>query len=135
MNKQSFKPELQSIYEIQKFVKQYLKKQKTYSDKVSSIIDLIIEELIVNIVNYGFKNTSDGNIEIEVSISGEKLNLKISDNGIPFNPLKVPAPDVNASLEDRNIGGLGIFFVLQKVSACSYENKNGRNELTITIDI
>ena len=134
MCKQSFKPELQSVSKIQNFAKEYLKKQKIHGEKIFGIIDLIIEELVVNIVNYGFKDVSKGIIGIEVHTSEGKINLKISDNGIPFNPLNIPAPDINLPLKDRKIGGLGIFFVKQKSRHCSYSYKNGINELSITID-
>ncbi len=134
MNKQSFKPELQSIYEIQGFVKEYLREQNNYSDKVSGIIDLIVEEIVVNIVNYGFKDKAEGMINVEVDISGGKINLRICDNGIPFNPLDMPDPDINIPLQDRKIGGLGIFFVTQKSSACTYFYEDGMNVLNITLE-
>ena len=134
MNKQSFKPELRSIYEIQRFVKEYFREQNNYTDKVSGIIDLIVEEIVVNIVNYGFKDKAEGMINVEVDISGGKINLRICDNGIPFNPLDMPAPDINIPLQDRKIGGLGIFFVTQKSSACTYSYEDGMNVLNITLE-
>ncbi len=134
MNKQSFKPELQSIYQIQNFVKNYLKKQNLYTEKISGIMDLIVEELIINIVNYGFEDNSKGIITVEIKISGGKIDLTICDNGIPFNPLNAPVPDINAPLQDRRIGGLGIFFVVQKSSSCTYSHENGENILNIKIE-
>ncbi len=134
MNRQSFNPELQSIYGIQKFVKKYLREQNIYTEKLSCLIDLIVEEIVVNIVDYGFKDKAEGMINVEVDISGGKINLRIYDNGIPFNPLKVPAPDIDLSLQDRKIGGLGIFFVTQKSSDCSYSYENGMNVLNITLE-
>ncbi len=133
MDKKSFKPEFQSIYEIHDFVKKYLISKNSYTQELSATIDLIIEEVVVNIINYGLKDISKGIINVEVNISGKKLNLKISDNGIPFNPLEAPGPDINASLEDRGIGGLGIFLVKQKSNAITYSRKNSMNELSITL--
>ena len=132
MESKSFKPNLKSVEKIQEFVGENLKKRKS-DEKQLFKINLLIEEIIVNIVNYAFKDTKEGLIDIEISILSDKLLLNISDNGIPFNPLKAKEPDISASLENRNPGGLGIFFVKQIAKSIDYSFKNNKNCIMLII--
>jgi sigma-B regulation protein RsbU (phosphoserine phosphatase) len=58
--------------------------------------------------------------------------LQFEDSGPPFNPLEWPDPDTKAAIEDRNIGGLGIYMVKKMTGQTSYERLDGKNLLTIT---
>jgi len=136
MIKKSFTSELESVFKIQQFVRNYLRKyEKKESDmnKLSDI-DLIVEEIVVNIIKYGFEDISKGIIKVEIDTLEGKTILNFLDNGIPFNPLTVPMPDIKLSLEDREIGGLGIFFVRQKSQKFDYSRENNQNKLSIVID-
>ena len=93
-----------------------------------NIIRLVIEELIVNIVNY----SGSDYIDIELKRDENSITLCFRDNGIPFNPLKRVMPDTTLPLEKRQIGGLGIFLVIKKTDAISYEYTNGENILTVS---
>ena len=133
MEKQSFKANLESIQKIQDFVEENLRGKKSDRSKLFKI-NILIEEIVVNIVNYAFNNTAEGVINIEIDISGDKMFFKISDNGIPFNPLKAKEPDISASLEDRKVGGLGIFFVKQIAKDISYSYQNSKNCISLIIE-
>jgi sigma-B regulation protein RsbU (phosphoserine phosphatase) len=61
----------------------------------------------------------------------ERLTVTISDDGLPFNPLSAKAPDTKASLEDRDIGGLGIHLVRSMVDDVSYHRRIDKNVLTL----
>jgi len=58
----------------------------------------------------------------------------ISDQGAPFNILEVPDPDVTGDISDREIGGLGVFFVKEMVDEARYRRKGNRNILTLIFD-
>ena len=132
MEKQSFKANLESIQKIQDFVQENLRGKKSDKAKLFKI-NVLIEEIVVNIVNYAFNNTTEGVIDIEIDTSDDKMFFKISDNGIPFDPLKAKEPDISAPLENRNIGGLGIFFVKQIAKDISYSYQNNRNCISLVI--
>ena len=85
---------------------------------------VIIDEIASNIVR------CSGATSFTVEVRGER-ELAISDDGKPFNPLEVARPDVNAPLEDRKVGGLGIFIVRELTESVAYERRGGRNVLTI----
>ncbi|MDR0900553.1 MAG: ATP-binding protein [Methanobrevibacter sp.] len=98
-------------------------------------LELSIEEIFVNIVNYGFKEdkTTDNNvfIVIELKENPSRVIITFKDKGIPFNPLKSDDPDLSLSIEDREIGGLGILLVKKNVDKMDYEYKDGENILTL----
>ena len=93
--------------------------------------NLCLDEIFTNIVDYGYKNQG-GEIEIELSVGDGKMTAQISDSAPPFDPLaEVADPNLDASLEDRDVGGLGIFFVKKHMDDIAYTRANGRNILRL----
>lgn len=94
-------------------------------------LKLILEELALNVIDYGNKGGTEP-IEIRLAARGETIVVEISDVGQPFDPLKdAPAPDLNLSLEERPIGGLGLYLVKTMVDEMHYRWEDGRNHLTL----
>ena len=98
-------------------------------DKVISAIDMAAEELLTNIISYGYDSNTTHYIEIWLTTSGKEVSLVIEDDGKPFNPLEAPEPDTESDIEDRPIGGLGLFLVKKMMDEVKYEFKSGRNSL------
>nr|WP_319493756.1 ATP-binding protein [uncultured Desulfobacter sp.] len=132
MEIKTFKPEIESVYRIQKFVKSGLSLEAANKRKCFAI-DLIIEELVVNIATYGTKDIKTGVIDVCIDIEDETLYIAISDNGPAFNPLKEKDPDIFVPLEDRQVGGLGIYLVKQFVKDIQYERKDHKNLIRLWI--
>ena len=59
------------------------------------------------------------------------ITFRMSDKGVPFDPLKKPDPDITLSAEDREIGGLGIFITKKTMDSVRYDYENGENILTM----
>jgi serine/threonine-protein kinase RsbW len=133
MEKKSFKPDLESVKKIQGFVENNIKGEKSDKKRLFKI-NILIEEIVVNIVNYAFKDMQDGIIDIEIDTSDDEISLRVFDNGLPFNPLEAEEPDINAPLKDRNPGGLGIFFVKQIAKSFKYSYKNSKNCISLIIE-
>lgn len=94
-------------------------------------ITLTVEELVSNVINYGYEDT--GNlIMLTFSLNDDVLSILIEDEGKAFNPLDMPAPDINAPVEDRKIGGLGIHLAKTLMDSFAYERKGDMNRVTIT---
>lgn len=91
---------------------------------------LSVEEVVENIVRYAYTN-GNGFINVSTSVEDGILSIKLKDGGIPFNPLEKEDPDVTAALEDRPIGGLGIFLCKQMMDSVEYEYVDGCNVLTM----
>jgi anti-sigma regulatory factor (Ser/Thr protein kinase) len=90
-------------------------------------IDLAVEEIFVNIAHY----SGSAEAIIKCSLESNKLEISFSDNGIAFNPLARPDPDLSLSAEERKIGGLGIYLTKKFMDTVSYEYKDGMNCLRI----
>lgn len=91
------------------------------------IIRLAVEELVVNIVDYAGSDYLD----VEIVRDENHIMLRFRDNGVPFNPLAKEPPDITLPMEQRRIGGLGIFLVIKKMDEVWYEYLNGENVLTV----
>ena len=90
-------------------------------------IRLCVEEVEENILDYS------GSTWVDVNVNSQTDSLKIvfSDGGVEFDPLSNPEPDINASLEDRKIGGLGIFLCKQMMDSVEDEYADNCNILTM----
>ena len=96
-------------------------------------INLVLEELLVNISKYAYKDNK-GVIDISYEISDDHKSIKVTikDKGKEFNPLEKENPDLKATAENRKIGGLGIFIVKNMVDAIKYQRKENENILEFT---
>ncbi|GMR23355.1 MAG: ATP-binding protein [Acidobacteriota bacterium] len=89
---------------------------------------LITEEVITNVVKYAEADT----IRIDFKVSDITIILEVRDDGKAFDPLRTTAPDLEASVEDRRLGGLGIHLVQALADELSYERRGGWNVLRLT---
>ncbi|MCQ2181002.1 MAG: ATP-binding protein [Bacteroidales bacterium] len=97
------------------------------SEDLKFKIRLCVEEVEENILDYS------GSTWVDVSVDGSTDVLKIvfQDGGVEFDPLSNPEPDINAPLEERKIGGLGIFLCKQMMDSLDYHFENGKNVFTM----
>ena len=102
------------------------------SPKVQMQLELVVEEIFVNIASYAYGG-GEGEAVLRGRILTDPAGLELifMDKGTPYDPLARTDPDVDAAMEDRNIGGLGIFLVKKNVDAIHYEYKDGQNILSI----
>lgn len=92
---------------------------------------VVIDELLINTISYGFAGRNGGEVSIEAELRPDRLSVTLSDDGNPFNPLGLPAPDTTLSVDDRPIGGLGIHLVRQMMDQVSYHRRADRNVLVL----
>lgn len=94
--------------------------------------ELAVEELFMNVVMHASHGDSVPRVEVSLALAGDGVTMTVEDNGPPFDPLSLPAPDVDASLAERPIGGLGVFLVRKSMDAVSYRRVGERNRLSIS---
>ena len=92
---------------------------------------LVCEELVVNVVDYAYPEETEGYLDIEIEREKDSIVIRFKDGGTPFNPLAREMPDITLPLEERRIGGLGIFLTVKKMDDVSYDYVNNENVLTI----
>ncbi len=94
--------------------------------------ELALEELFMNVVMHGSAAGSRRCVEVSLTLGADNLTMTMEDDGPGFDPLSLPAPDVTASLEDRPVGGLGVFLVRQLMDTVTYARVGGRNQLRMS---
>ena len=95
-------------------------------------IDVAVEELFVNIASYAYApGSGSATVRMEVEEDPKTVVITFVDCGVPYDPLAKEDPDVTLSLNDREIGGLGIFMVKKSMDDMIYAYENGQNVLTI----
>jgi anti-sigma regulatory factor (Ser/Thr protein kinase) len=99
--------------------------------KEFSTLRLICEELVVNVVDYAYPEDAEGYLDVEIEREDNSILIRFKDGGTPFNPLAREMPDVTLPLEERRIGGLGIFLTVKKMDEVLYDYVNNENVLTI----
>lgn len=99
--------------------------------KVGMNLSLALDEVLTNIISYGFDDGLRHRIEVDLSLAGTALRAVVRDGGRPFDPLGAPPPDLDLPLEERGIGGLGIHFVRTLMDEVSYRREGDRNVLTL----
>ena len=122
--------ELRSLELMTRFVRNGAEKHGIGSKDVNRI-QLAAEEVLVNIISYAYPD-KNGDIQITYEIMEDKgLVMKVIDWGIPFDPLSVAEPNIEAPIEDRKIGGLGIFIIRNIMDEVSYKREGCQNILTL----
>ena len=100
--------------------------------KIQMAVCVAIEEVFVNIAHYAYPD-KEGNMTLSIGLdeAGRTVTFRMADQGVPFDPLQKPDPDITLSAEDREIGGLGIFITKKTMNTVTYAYENGENVLTM----
>lgn len=97
-------------------------------------LNLALEELITNTINYGFEAGSDQRIDVSLTSDGRTVSVAIEDGGRAFDPLlDVQPPDLDADVDGREIGGLGVHFVRELTDNLAYQRIGERNRLSFSL--
>ncbi len=112
-----------------------LAKKWELSQALAMNINLVIEEAVSNIIFYAFADTDKHEIRILISLENSSLTIKITDDGILFNPLEQKQPEINLPAEERPVGGLGIFLISQIMDKMHYSRQKNQNILTLNKSI
>jgi len=99
--------------------------------KILFQVNLALDELVTNIISYAYSDCLVHEVLIEISFADSTISLTVSDDGVAFDPMTIPEPDLNQSAENREIGGLGIHFVRKNMDCMEYQRLDGRNILSL----
>lgn len=112
--------DIKELYKLNEFIEGTIQKKDFQ-------IELILEEIFVNIVNY----SNSDYIKVNADYDDSTLTIEFIDNGIEFNPILKEKPNFPDNIDDANIGGLGIYLTKQMADDLHYEYKNGENHLKV----
>jgi serine/threonine-protein kinase RsbW len=98
-------------------------------------LQLVVEEAFTNVVQYAYNDEQLHHIELEVQLENNVLRLVIQDDGVPYDPTVKQDPDTLLSVDERQIGGLGIFLIKQMMDRVAYERTGDKNRLIMEKDL
>ncbi len=106
-------------------------KRENLSRDVIFAAKLVLEELLTNTISYGYSDKSVQLIEIRLEVRGDQLIISTVDDGLAFDPRTAKEPNIESSLKDRAIGGLGVHLVKNLMDRVEYRHKDGKNHVTL----
>jgi anti-sigma regulatory factor (Ser/Thr protein kinase) len=106
-------------------------RQHGLPDGVLHDLKLALEEILTNVISYGYTDSREHEIRVRLSIEPGEMRVDVEDDGKPFNPLEAPKADTTKRLEDREPGGLGIDLVRKLTDGLEYQRHEGKNLLVM----
>jgi serine/threonine-protein kinase RsbW len=96
--------------------------------RASYRLRLAVDEIATNVIVHGYAKAGlQGGLELGADIDDRTLTISIEDTGVAFNPFQAPVPDTDLLLEQRPIGGLGVYLAMRSVDEFLYERVGDRN--------
>lgn len=120
--------DLNEISRLQEFIEE-LGEELALSVETTMNINLALEEAVVNIIMYAYPGDEQHEILLKVILNEQQLIFWLTDNGQSFDPTQVPEADITAPIEEREIGGLGIFLIRNIMNEVTYTRLDGENHL------
>jgi serine/threonine-protein kinase RsbW len=106
--------------------------QAGFDDTAVYAIQTAVDEACSNIIEHAYRGDDSGTIDITVTTTGDCITIRLIDQGIPFNPINIPEPDISASLKERSNHGLGLYFMRKLMDDIRFEFSEGNgNVLTM----
>ena len=103
----------------------------TIAPEIEYDLNLALDEIVSNVVKHAYPEGGEHLFSLHISLSDDEFVARVEDDGVEFNPMEHPAPDLDAPLEERKEGGLGIFLVRQIMTSVDYQRMMGTNIVTL----
>jgi serine/threonine-protein kinase RsbW len=94
-------------------------------------MQVALDEVLTNIMKYAYTDNAEHEIHIRFRVFDNVLEAVIEDDGAPFDPLAIPAPDLSTPLHERRVGGVGIHFVMNLMDEVTYDRVGERNRFVL----
>lgn len=119
-----------NLAEVRSFVEMHTDEIKL-DEKVVLHIALAVDEACTNIIKHAYNNSANEKIWIKIKATNKKINIRITDNGNPFDPSIIGEPNIAKSQKMKKGGGLGMFLIKKIMDKVKYNPKRGSNELIL----
>ena len=121
---------LDNLTRAAEFMDTTLSKWDVPADKRGRLA-LAADEVITNVFLYAYPDEEKGTVTISLQHDGRRVSISVVDRGMPFDPTQHPEPDTSLTIEEREIGGLGIHLTRQMVDDLRYDRSGDENRLTL----
>ena len=122
---------LESLSDFRQFIKGHCTGIPGVTDEILYDVQLAVDEACANIISHGYADLDPGSIILDLDIHPDKVIVTLTDFGHSFEPSSTPVPDVNAPIEERELGGFGLFFIQQSMDEMSYQVTEDGNKMTL----
>lgn len=127
----TFEASVDNLHEVLGFLEEQLEMHGA-SMKMITVTSISVEEMYANVCMYAYQDQGIvGECVVGIGFDGDDAIITLTDTGMPFNPLAKADPDVHASVEERGIGGLGIYMVKEYMDECTYDRVDDKNIFTM----
>jgi len=106
-------------------------REHSLGDEVEFDLNLVLEELFTNAVSHGECAGMEKAVQVRLQLLNDGVHVEYADRGRPFDPLTAPEPNLDASLEERRVGGLGVHLVRQIMRDLEYRRAGDWNRITM----
>jgi anti-sigma regulatory factor (Ser/Thr protein kinase) len=118
------------IERLSRLVEEFSEANGLATDDINAV-NLLLDEIVINIVSHAYDDTLEHQITVSLALESDVLSIRVEDDGRPFNPLEAPEPNLDLPIEERPVGGLGIYIARSIADQMQYQREDGRNVLTI----
>lgn len=109
-------------------------KRRRWPEEMVFKVKLAVEEMGLNIIDHGYGSDESKELEFRLTADDDSVTMEFIDEARPFDPLtETPRPDTDAGIEERDIGGLGVYLVREMMDEVRYAREGSRNRLTLVI--
>lgn len=122
---------LESLSDFREFLRMKCAALPGVTEEILYDIQLAVDEACTNIITHGYADMDPGSIILDLEIDADKLTTSLTDFGHAFEPGSAPVPDVDAPIEERELGGFGLFFIQQSVDHMEYRVTEDGNTMTL----
>lgn len=123
---------LESLKDFREFIKEHCADLPGVTDEILYDLQLAVDEACTNIITHGYADMDPGSVILDLQVQPDKLTLFLTDFGHSFEPGNAPLPDVDSSIEERELGGFGLFFIQQSMDDMDYQVTEDGNKMILT---
>ncbi len=125
---------LENLTQVAEFFDNFCEKN-SIDMGVNQKINLSLDDLLNNIISYGYRDSELHQISLEFTLLEKEIIVVVQDDAVAFNPFNGDGVDTSLSIDDRDIGGLGIHLIKQLMSSYKYVRKSNENLVTLTMNL
>ena len=123
---------LESLQDFRDFIKEQCAGIPGVTDEILYDVQLAVDEACTNIIKHGYADMGPGSIILDIELESDKLILSLTDFGHSFEPDTAAIADMDASIEERELGGFGLFFINQSMHEVNYRVTEDGNTMVLT---
>lgn len=122
---------LDSLSHLRQFIQLAANEHPGIDQETVYDLQLALDEAATNVITHGYAGMDPGSMILLLEIDLKRIRMTLTDFGHPFEPSSAPAPDLEAALEDRPMGGFGLYFIYQTMDEVDYVTTSDSNTLTL----